>query len=59
MLIDVQGRPGDIAIEQSSGYPALDAAAIDAMKRSRLKPHVEGGRPRAAIAVVPFNFRLE
>lgn len=59
MLIDVRGVPGEIVVERSSGFPALDEAAIAALRRSRFRPYVDAGRPRAATAVVPFTFRLE
>jgi protein TonB len=57
--VDAQGVPTHVEVERSSGHRALDRAAIDyALKRLRFKPAERDGRPVAAIARVPVDFRL-
>lgn len=59
VLIDAQGLPETVAIEESSRFDELDRAAIAAVRRARFRPYVKDGRAQPAIAVVPFTFRLE
>jgi protein TonB len=53
------GRVGDVRIEQSSGFPRLDAAATREAKRWRLKPGSQDGRPLAMWKTVPITFQLK
>lgn len=46
--ITTDGRPKDIAVAQSSGYPSLDSAAIDCASRWLYKPATHDGQ---AVAV--------
>ncbi|MCS6944015.1 MAG: TonB family protein [Sutterellaceae bacterium] len=58
VLIDEEGRPVAVDVHQSSGFARLDQAAAEAVRRARFRPHREGDRPRAAIALVPVRFEL-
>ncbi len=56
------GEDGHIVhaqVKASSGFPRLDAAALDAVKNWRCKPIMRNGTAVRAVAVQPFNFRLE
>lgn len=44
-------------IEESSGYPALDSAALSAAPRLRYAPALRGGKPVAAPFRQPIHFR--
>jgi len=52
------GRIGDVRIDQSSGFPKLDAAAAREAKRWRLKPGTHDGVPTAMWKTIPITFRL-
>ncbi|MDO9238194.1 MAG: energy transducer TonB [Aquabacterium sp.] len=59
VLVDEQGRPKDIDVSKSSGYPRLDQHAILAMKGARFQPHLEDGVPRMGWAQTELKFSLE
>lgn len=44
-------------IQESSGYPALDSAALATVPRLRYAPALRDGRPVGAVFLQPFNFR--
>lgn len=44
-------------IQESSGYPALDSAALVAAPGMRYAPALRDGRPVATAFLQPFNFR--
>jgi protein TonB len=52
------GRIGHVRIEQSSGFPKLDASAAREAKRWRMKPGTQDGRPVAMWKTIPITFRL-
>lgn len=58
VLIDEAGRPVEAAVSVSSGFHRLDAAALGAVRAARFRPHVEDGRARAVVALVPIRFEL-
>ena len=59
VLVDEQGRPVEVIIEQSSGYGLLDRSARDQVLASwRFQPASVGGRVVRAWARVPVNFEL-
>lgn len=58
VLIDESGHARVVDVYRSSGHPRLDDAARDAVQRALFKPYLDGGVPRAAIAVVPIEFSL-
>lgn len=59
VLVDAQGRVERIEIARSSGYPKLDAAAREAVRRARFKPVLLSGKASAAWGLVPMEFRLD
>jgi protein TonB len=62
VLLDVyiqpDGRVGEIRLKQSSGYPRLDEAALDAVRRWRYVPAHRGDEPIAYWYVQPISFSL-
>lgn len=46
-------------IERSSGYAALDEAALATIKRWRFRPAQRGGQPVDATLNVPITFKLQ
>ena len=59
VLIDIAGRPTQVSVDKSSGFPALDESAVSAVRAARFRPYAEGGLPRAVWVVAPINFRLQ
>ncbi|MFC5568469.1 energy transducer TonB [Lysobacter yangpyeongensis] len=59
VLVDVDGKPIDVQVEQSSGHRMLDLAAKrQVLAKWRFKPAMEGGRAVQAIGLVPVVFNL-
>ncbi|HSV70148.1 MAG TPA: energy transducer TonB [Methylibium sp.] len=59
ILVDEEGQPRDVRLEQSSGYKRLDQAALDAAQRARFAPYIEQGVARAVWVVAPIHFALD
>jgi TonB family protein len=57
--VDESGRlvAESTRIAESSGYPALDSAALGAADRFRFAPALRGGTPVAATFLQPIHFR--
>ena len=62
MLLDVyilpDGSVGQIRLRRSSGYPRLDEAALDAVRRWRYVPARRGDEPIPYWYVQPLHFEL-
>ncbi len=58
VLIGAQGQISSINVQQSSGFDALDEAAIRAFAPVRFKPYLENGVPLERIADIPIEFLL-
>ncbi len=59
VLVDVDGRPLEVAIARSSGHRELDEAARQqVLKRWHFQPAIRGGAPVQAIGLVPVAFSL-
>ena len=58
VLVNRDGRPETVQLQQSSGYPGLDQAALDAVQRWRFVPAQRGDTPVSAWVAVPVVFRL-
>lgn len=59
VTVDVDGRPIDVTVAQSSGHRDLDLAARQqVLKRWRFKPAMKDGLAIQAIGMVPVNFTL-
>ena len=56
--VDEQGALMELAVERSSGYPLLDAAAMKAVKTWRFRPGARDGRPERGSVRIPIYFRL-
>jgi protein TonB len=59
VLVDERGRPTDIQVVKSSGYPRLDHQAVQSMRAARFKPNVEDGVARPMWVRAPMTFKLE
>lgn len=53
------GGCGAASVRTSSGYPALDRAALAALRRGSFSPMTIDGRPVVSVREVRFVFRLE
>lgn len=58
LYINALGKLDKIEVNQSSGFPLLDEAAIAAERQSRFRPAYQGNRPVACRAEVPYRFVL-
>lgn len=54
------GRPGEISIATSSGYPALDEAAVASIRKWQFIPakDLNNGKTVACTTTLPISFRL-
>lgn len=59
VLIDTQGRPTQMTVEQSSGFDRLDREALRAISQSQFFPYQENGRALAAWVRIPIVFKLD
>lgn len=57
-LVDPAGAPQRVLVFKSSGYPNLDEAALDAVRRWRFEPMRRDGRAVVSWVQVPVRFRL-
>ena len=59
LYVDSTGRvlPDSTRIAESSGYPALDSAALAASPELRFSPALHQGHPIAAPFIQPVQFR--
>ena len=59
LYVDSAGQviPDSTRIEESSGYPALDSAALVGSPELRFSPALHQGRPIAAPFIQPVQFR--
>ena len=59
LFVDSAGQvvPDSVRLERSSGYPALDSAALAAAPRLRYTPGTRQGVPAAMTFVQPIHFR--
>ena len=57
VLID--GRVGDVVVQETAGHPDLDQAAADAVRRWRFDPARRGDEPVAMWVLLPVEFRLK
>ncbi|TWI04948.1 protein TonB [Luteimonas cucumeris] len=60
VTVDVDGRPIDVVVAQSSGHRDLDVAARQqVLKRWRFRPAMKDGRAVQAVGLVPVDFTLK
>jgi len=58
VMVEASGRPGSVSLARSSGFPRLDRAALEAVRRWRFKPATRDGQAFAATVDVPVRFSL-
>jgi protein TonB len=56
--VTAQGAAASVSVARSSGHPALDEAALTAIRSWKFSPATRGGVPVAAEAEVPVAFHL-
>lgn len=56
VLVDAQGRPAQIRIEQSSGFDRLDTAAREAVEKFLFRPYEVNGVAQPAQVLIPIGF---
>ena len=56
--VDPAGLAQQVEIQQGSGYPRLDQAALDTVRQWRFVPARQGNQPVAAWVIVPIQFTL-
>ena len=59
VVVDAQGKPIRVEIEESSGRSVLDRTALRAVRQWRFRPATVDGRARQSTVRVPIQFRLE
>lgn len=60
VLVDVDGSPLEVTLEQSSGNRSLDTQARNQVLRHwRFEPAMRDGRPVQAYGLVPIHFSLQ
>ncbi|MDE2598585.1 MAG: energy transducer TonB [Rhodocyclaceae bacterium] len=57
--VQPDGSAGKVSLKRSSGYPRLDDAALEAIKRWKFVPAKRNGEAVAASVIVPMPFILE
>lgn len=57
--VSAQGGALQVLVEQSSGWPVLDDAALSAVRHWRFEPARQGNSPVAAWVLVPVEFNLK
>jgi protein TonB len=59
VLVVADGHAADVRVQQSSGHPVLDEAALTTVRREwRFVPARRGGVPVESRVTVPIRFRL-
>lgn len=59
LLLDVDGRALRAEIQKSSGYPALDEAAVASVRQWKFTPAIApGGKPTRVWQLCPVSFKL-
>jgi periplasmic protein TonB len=56
VLVDALGRPAQIQLERSSGFPRLDDAARAAVQNALFRPHEVNGVAQPAQVLIPIEF---
>jgi len=60
VLVDAGGRPTEVKVQQSSGFPRLDQAAVTGIKEHyRFVPGSIDGRPEAMWFTFKFTWKLK
>ncbi len=59
LYINELGTLDKVEIVKSTGYPALDDAAVEAMKQSTFNQAYQGATPMPSHAEITINFQLQ
>jgi periplasmic protein TonB len=59
VLVDERGRPVEVRVQASSGFPRLDQAAVEGLRQWRFKAAVRDGAATTAWTSVRVRFRLD
>jgi protein TonB len=59
VLVDEKGRPIDVQVLSSSGFPRLDQAAMDAIRKWAFKPAMQNSQPVQSWTRVQVAFQLQ
>jgi protein TonB len=57
--VSAAGLPVRVEVQQSSGFPRLDQAAVAAMRAARFVPLTRNGVPQEMMTLAPIEFELE
>jgi len=57
--VDAAGNPGNVDIVSRSGSRDLDRAAIEAVRKWKFRPAMQGGQAVASQVEVPIDFRMD
>lgn len=57
-VISADGRVKSVQVKTSSGFPRLDRAALDAVRRWKFQPSRRGDTPVEGVAIIPMPFTL-
>ncbi len=58
VVVTPTGECGDVSVEETSGTPSLDEAAMAAVRRWRFSPAIRAGRKSQTTVRVPITFKL-
>lgn len=58
VTINTQGKPEQVDISKSSGFPRLDEAARAAVRGWLFKPYTVNGKAETVVGMVPLNFTI-
>lgn len=59
VLVEADGRVGDVVVQTSAGHPDLDQAAAQAVRRWRFEPARRGSEAVAMWVLLPVEFHLK
>ena len=59
VLVQADGRVGNLSIDRSSGHEVLDRAAVDSVKEWTFLPAQKGGKPVESLVLLPVKFKLD
>ena len=58
VLVDTSGRASNVAVTQTSGFPRLDQAAVEAVRKWRFVAATDGTNKIQAYTQVAVTFKL-
>jgi protein TonB len=59
VLVDAKGRPQDVQVLKSTGFPRLDNAALEAIRKWVFSPAMQNSQPVQSWTRVQVAFKLE